>query len=288
MLQLLLDLCVKRRINLISPGADLRRLLAIDLRKLFLILLVLGSIRKGIFEYKALILHHLLGGAVHCIAHQIILRAGFLLHAHHLDLFLEGGVILLLCNISRLQHIAKHLFLLLSRQLFAGNGIIIVGAVGNAAQHGRLCQRDVLCRTAKIKLCRRLHPIALVAVIVTVAVKFHDLCLIKFLLQSRSQQQLRQLAAVGLFLGQKIVLNELLGNGTSPLGNLPIVCHQSDPRPGQRLQVNSRMLLKTLVLRGNVTVLDVHGYILYLDILIGSAVDLSNMFSILIIHLRVG
>ena len=160
------------------------------------------------------------------IADQVTFVVGFLGNLQCTRLCLDRLVVFLFSDRTALIHLQKHFVTLLLRCLRMGDRIISGRRIGQTDQHRRLRRLQIRRFLVKVILAGRCHTVTAVSVIVAVTVKLHDLILAKLLLHRRCEQNLRNLSRKGLLLRQQIVLDHLLGNGTSALRDLSAVLKQ--------------------------------------------------------------
>ena len=129
-----------------------------------------------------------------------------------------------------------------------------------------------------------LNAVALVAVKVGVAVKFHNVGLGEFFLQLRSQHNLHDFSSKSLLLGQICILDNLLGDGASALGNGAAVLDQCKAGTEGGDPVYTGVAFKAPVLLGNVSILQVHTDMVDVHILVVAGIDQTDLVSVLIIY----
>ena len=165
----------------------------------------------------------------------------------------------------------------------------IVGAraVGNADKHRGLGDVDALCVLAEVVLRRALYAVAAVAVVVAVAVEFHDLGLVVFLLDLKREHDLENFPAEGLLLRQDIVLDDLLRDCAAALGDPSSVFDVHQRRTECTDPVDAVVRLEPLVLHVDISLLNIFGNFGDIDVFIIFVSDLAYQISILVVNGRV-
>ena len=153
------------------------------------------------------------------------------------------------------------------------DGIIGRRAVADSHQNSSFIDLQVRGVFSKIIPARRLNAIALMAVKIGIAVKFHNIGLGIHLFHFRSQQNLHHLPGKGLFSGEISVFNDLLGDRASALSNGAPVFDEGKACPDRGDPVHSGVSLKAPVLLSNVSILEVQADIRDIRIFVVAGVD---------------
>ena len=107
---------------------------------------------------------------------------------------------------------------------------------------------------------------------VTITIKLHNLSFCKFTLYCRCKKNFSNLSCVTLVLREQVVLYNLLCNRTSTLCYLHVVFQKRNTCSHRGNKVHTSVCLKSLVLHGNITLINIWRYIIYLDIFITSGI----------------
>ena len=177
------------------------------------------------------------------------------------DVVRQGGVICLLRDHAQFQHLGKDQLLPLPAGLRVFQGVVVIGALRDARQHGALRQRQLRHLLAEVPHGRRLNAPGAAAQVDGVQVVLQDPLLGGLALQPQGQVllldfpldfvQRRALRRAG---GEYVVLDELLGDGAGALrqsagGQVP------PGGPGDTPEVDAGVLPEPLVLDGDEGVL---------------------------------
>ena len=124
------------------------------------------------------------------------------------------------------------------------------GRVGQAGQHHTLGAGQLPGGLAKVALCSLCHAGPLVAEVAAACVHLKDLLFGVVILDVPGGKHLRCLAGHLLFLGEQLVLGQLLGQGAAALGQRA-GAQVGPERPDNGRRVDAVVLFKPAVLHGN-------------------------------------
>ena len=173
--------------------------------------------------------HHLGNGVFHIMRIIVHAAGGGGIRLQHIGRGrIQGLLILLVGDELVLVHAAQDvvravvgdgdvIHTLLGAGVEVPPGIVVIGAVAGAGQHGALPQCQLRQGLAEVALRRRLHAVVVFAQPDGVQVTLQDLILGVTGLQLHGQIGLLNLALVALLGGQEGVLDQLLGDGGAAL-----------------------------------------------------------------------
>ena len=221
------------------------------------------------------------------IAGEITVVGAFLLFLDDVKGLGHGFFVFFLREHVHFQHAFQHFVALFQRRVRVEHRVVGGGAVADPYQDGGFINFQVRSVFSEIVAAGGLDAVALMAVKVGVAVKLHNIGLGVGLLDLRGKKDLHHLSGKGFFLGQVSVLDDLLGNGASPLGDGSPVFDKGKTRAGGGDPVNTVVDLKTAVLLGYVGILKIQADLGDVRVFIMACVDDADAFAVFIKYFRV-
>ena len=152
-------------------------------------------------------------------------------------------------------HLAEDRFLSFLGCLRVGEGVEIVRALGDAGDHGRFSQVEVFHVFPEVRVGRRFHTVGTLTEINLIHVHFEDFLLCVLLLDLEGNECLMDLTGQRAFLGQKIVLGQLLGDRTAAL-DFAVADIRVDGTPDS-FEVDPAVMVKTDVFGGKKRILQI-------------------------------
>ena len=128
--------------------------------------------------------------------------------------------------------------------------VVVAGSVGQPYQDGDLLEGQIPEGLVEIALGGGLDPVVVVAVGDLVEIAFDDLLFAQDILDLDGQDRLFDLSGQFLLAGEELVLDQLLGQGRSPLHETPRL-EIGDDRPEDGVGVDPVVLEEAGVLRGD-------------------------------------
>ena len=158
-----------------------------------------------------------------------------------------GGVVLGLVDVAELQHAPQHVVAAHHRLLRVGDGVEPRRRLRQPRDHRELGEVELRDREPVVDLRRRPNPVGALAEEDLVDVELEDLLLGELALDLQREQDLIELANVGLLPGEEEVPRHLHGDGAAPRPLLP-GADEVEHRAGQALPVHPGMLEVPVVL----------------------------------------
>ena len=157
------------------------------------------------------------------------------------------GVVLVLLDVAELQHAPQHVAPAHHRLLRVGNGVEPGRRLGQTRDHGDLGERELRDRVPVVDLRRGPDPVGALAEEDLVDVQLQDLLLAELALDLQCEEDLVELADVGLLSGEEEVPGHLHGDGAAPRPLLP-GADEVEYGAGQALPVDPGVLEEPVVL----------------------------------------
>ena len=180
---------------------------------------------QGGVDFQALLVHGVGTELVHqqldAVIDEVLLGAGRFIEALVGQGLRIGLVGFFLGDEPVFGHLLQHCLLPGLGGLGVGQGGVVVGALGDPGDHGTLGQIQIFHVFAEVGVGGGFYPVSPLAEVDLVHVHLQDLVLGVFLFDLEGNEGFMELPAQGLFLGQEVVLGQLLGDGAAPLDLAP-------------------------------------------------------------------
>ena len=160
---------------------------------------------------------------------------------------IAGGVVLVLSDVVELQHAPEHVVATHDRLLRIGDGVEPRRRLGQPRDHCELGERELRDRHPVVDLRRGPDPVGPLAEKDLVDVELEDLVLGELTLDLQREEDLVELADVGLLPAEKEIPGHLHGDGAAPRPLLPGT-KQVQHGAGQALPVDPGVLEEPVIL----------------------------------------
>ncbi len=165
------------------------------------------------------------------------------------DRFLLCEVQLFVVDEVQFVHAAQHVRLAQLGAFRVDHRVVGGGRLGQAGEHGRLCNRDLLEGLAKIHFCRRCKAVGALAQVNLVYIELQDFIFAQVALNLEGEQHLVEFARHSFFLGEKKIARHLHGDSARALLGAS-GCEIGNGRAQHTYVIYAAMFVKPFILGG--------------------------------------